>query len=146
MLPRYEAITAGYCEREHRLSCQIHQHANAVKGICGCRVYPVYQHVWPTRVAPTLSFIGLPWKVVPFPQFELVSRWIARVLSKRVSLPSKKEMDAWVEDSVQQFKTEGIPLRYMDRCCLCSQHERQLLPCNNLALFQSLSCCVWQGL
>ena len=45
-------------------------------------VGPLYEHVFPPSVAPSLSFVGLPWKVVPFPQFELQSRWIARALSR----------------------------------------------------------------
>ena len=28
-----------------------------------CRVAPLYQHMWPPRLSPRLSFIGLPWKV-----------------------------------------------------------------------------------
>lgn len=47
------------------------------------RVGPLYKHVFPTQ-APTLAFVGLPWKVVPFPQFQLQAQWIAGVLSGRV--------------------------------------------------------------
>ena len=43
-----------------------------------CRVSPLYQHVFPPAYAPSLSFIGLPWKVVPFPQYELQAKWVAR--------------------------------------------------------------------
>jgi hypothetical protein len=43
--------------------------------------------------APTLSFIGIPWKVVPFPQFELQSKWVAQLLSRRVDLPPQEEME-----------------------------------------------------
>ena len=57
-----------------------------------CRVSPLYQHVFPPAYAPSLSFIGLPWKVVPFPQYELQAKWVARVLSGRVSLPSQEVM------------------------------------------------------
>lgn len=120
------------------------------------RVGPLYQHVFPPAMAPTLSFVGLPWKVraeraapsgrrrmrrchvamnlcccvvlpasvhnrralqrvaglvllwqafngnpalhcgpcspclqiIPFPQFELQSRWIAQVLAGSAALPS----------------------------------------------------------
>ena len=37
-------------------------------------VAPLYKHVFPPALAPSLSFIGLPWKVVPFPQFETQAR------------------------------------------------------------------------
>jgi len=29
------------------------------------RVGPLYKHVFPPALAPWLSFVGLPWKVVP---------------------------------------------------------------------------------
>ena len=51
------------------------------------RVAPLYQHVVPPALAPTLSFVGLPWKTLPFPQMELQAKWVARVLSVRAALP-----------------------------------------------------------
>jgi hypothetical protein len=39
-----------------------------------------------------LSFIGLPWKVVPFPQFEAQARWIAKALSGASMLPDRGTM------------------------------------------------------
>jgi aliphatic glucosinolate S-oxygenase len=56
------------------------------------RVAPLFQHVFPPALAPTLSFVGLPWKVVPFPQFELQAKWVARALSGRALLPSADAM------------------------------------------------------
>ncbi|MFS8032327.1 putative flavin monooxygenase, FAD/NAD(P)-binding domain superfamily [Helianthus anomalus] len=38
-------------------------------------------------LAPWLSFVGLPWKIAPFPWFELQCEWIAGILSGRISLP-----------------------------------------------------------
>ena len=60
-------------------------------------VSPLFEHIFPPALAPSLSFIGLPWKVVPFPQFELQARWIARALSGASSLPSQGEMDSAVD-------------------------------------------------
>ena len=54
------------------------------------RVGPLYHHIFPPAAAPTLSFVGLPWKVVPFPQFELQARWIARVLAGASQLPPQE--------------------------------------------------------
>jgi hypothetical protein len=54
------------------------------------RVGPLYQHIFPPAAVPTLSFVGLPWKVVPFPQFELQARWIARVLAGTAQLPPRE--------------------------------------------------------
>ncbi|CAA0842301.1 Flavin-containing monooxygenase FMO GS-OX-like 3 [Striga hermonthica] len=38
------------------------------------RVGPLYKHIIPPTFAPWLSFVGLPWKVVPFPLFEFQSK------------------------------------------------------------------------
>ncbi len=35
------------------------------------RVDPLWQHIFPPNVAPTLSFVGLIWKSLRNPQFEL---------------------------------------------------------------------------
>ena len=55
-------------------------------------VSPLYKHVFPPSLAPSLSFIGLPWKVVPFPQFEVQGRWIAKALSGSAELPGRDVM------------------------------------------------------
>ena len=56
------------------------------------RVAPLFEHVFPPASAPSLSFIGLPWKVVPFPQFEAQARWVAKTLSGAAQLPGRREM------------------------------------------------------
>ncbi|KAH7862146.1 hypothetical protein Vadar_000721 [Vaccinium darrowii] len=76
------------------------------------RVGPLFKHVFPPLFAPFLSFVGLPWKVVPFPLCELQSKWIAGVLSGRVSLPSSDEMMADVEAFYRTLDASGIPKRY----------------------------------
>ncbi|CAI5504307.1 unnamed protein product [Closterium sp. Naga37s-1] len=42
------------------------------------RVAPLFRHVLPPALAPSLSFIGLPWKVVPFPLSQLQERWVVQ--------------------------------------------------------------------
>ncbi|XP_057811038.1 flavin-containing monooxygenase FMO GS-OX-like 4 [Salvia miltiorrhiza] len=76
------------------------------------RVGPLYQHVFPPTLAPWLSFVGLPWKVVPFPLFELQSKWIAGVLSGRITLESTEEMRADVEAFYSSLEAACIPKRY----------------------------------
>lgn len=71
----------------------------------------LYQHIFPPNAAPTLSFVGLPWKVVPFAQYELQAKWIARVLSGRVSLPSRTAMEADIDHFYATLEREGIPKR-----------------------------------
>jgi hypothetical protein len=56
------------------------------------RVAPLFEHVFPPASGPALSFIGLPWKVVPFPQFEAQAKWIAKALSGAAPLPDRNEM------------------------------------------------------
>ncbi|EER91959.1 hypothetical protein BDA96_01G295400 [Sorghum bicolor] len=76
------------------------------------RVDPLYKHIFPPEVAPHLSFIGLPWKVIPFPLFELQSKWVARVLSGRVKLPSKDKMMEDVKAFYLKLEALGWPKRY----------------------------------
>ena len=76
------------------------------------RVGPLYQHVFPPAAAPALSFVGLPWKVVPFCQYELQSRWIARCLSGRAQLPDLAAMRADVAAFYARLRADGVPQRW----------------------------------
>ncbi|KAK4557932.1 hypothetical protein RGQ29_007605 [Quercus rubra] len=66
---------------------------NGIVNVDDNRVGPLYKHVFPPALAPCLSFVGLPWKVVPFPMFELQSKWIAGVLSKPICTSNSREDD-----------------------------------------------------
>ena len=81
--------------------------------VCALRVGPLYQHVFPPAAAPTLSFVGLPWKVVPFCQYELQSKWIARCLSGRAQLPHLAGMRADVAAFYARLEAEGVPKRWV---------------------------------
>lgn len=89
-----------------------------------CRVSPLYQHIFPPSAAPTLSFVGLPWKVVPFAQYELQAKWIARVLSGRVSLPTQRHMLADISAFYAALEKQGVPKRsaYLSLILLKSIH------------------------
>ncbi|CAH8313078.1 unnamed protein product [Eruca vesicaria subsp. sativa] len=77
------------------------------------RVGPLYKHVFAPAFAPSLSFIGLAWKVLPFHLFELQSKWIAGVLSGRVRLPSKEDMMVELIKNINDtLEAQGIPKRY----------------------------------
>jgi len=78
-------------------------------------VAPLFKHVFHPSWAPSLSFIGLPWKVVPFPQFELQSRWVARCLSGKVNLPLASTMEAEASAFYDTLEAEGTPKRYAHR-------------------------------
>ncbi|KAL6722186.1 monooxygenase [Lecanora helva] len=60
----------------------------------GDRVQHLYQHIWYIP-DPTLVFVGLPSKIVPFPTVEGQVAVIARVWSQRLSLPSEDDMRKW---------------------------------------------------
>ncbi|CAI9093770.1 OLC1v1029335C1 [Oldenlandia corymbosa var. corymbosa] len=85
---------------------------NGIVTVDDNRVGPLYKHIFPPALAPRLSFVGLPWKVVPFPLFELQSKWIAGLLSGRLLLPCPKEMMAEVEDFYASLEAYGLPKRY----------------------------------
>ena len=60
-------------------------------------VRPVFKHLIHPQYKEALTFIGLPYKIVPFPQFELQTKFVARLLSGRAQLPSDGEMSEWME-------------------------------------------------
>ncbi|CAN6196641.1 unnamed protein product [Urochloa humidicola] len=62
------------------------------------RVGPLYEHTFPPALAPSLSFVGIPNKVVTPLFYEVQARWVAQVLSGRRSLPSPEEMTRSVEE------------------------------------------------
>ncbi|GLI64600.1 hypothetical protein VaNZ11_007907 [Volvox africanus] len=76
-------------------------------------VGPLWLHMLPPGpLAPGLSFVGLPWKVVPFPQFQLQSKLIARLLSGRVQLPRRKQMEEDIEAHFEAMRAQQLPKRY----------------------------------
>ncbi|XWS61955.1 hypothetical protein CRYUN_Cryun07bG0169100 [Craigia yunnanensis] len=83
---------------------------------------PLYNHVFLPALGPCLSFIGIPWKVVPFPLFEIQSKWIAGVLSGRITRQSQKEMMKDIKAFYSILEASGIPKRYT-HCMGESQFE-----------------------
>ncbi|CAD5194458.1 unnamed protein product [Musa acuminata subsp. malaccensis] len=75
-------------------------------------VGPLYKHVFPPSHAPSLAFIGIPWKVSPFLMFELQSKWVAGALSGRIALPTKEEMLEDVKAWYSELESAGWPKRY----------------------------------
>ncbi|MED6109251.1 hypothetical protein PIB30_031690 [Stylosanthes scabra] len=82
---------------------------NGIVTIEDNRVGPLYKHVFPPSLAPTLSFIGLTEKDLIFQMTDLQCKWVARVISGKVKLPSEKEMMASVEEYYQQMEKNGYP-------------------------------------
>ena len=61
----------------------------------------LYRHVFLPEHAPELSFVGVPFKVAPFPQFELQAAWVAACLAGRRSLPPETEMRRRAADELR---------------------------------------------
>ncbi|KAH9313640.1 hypothetical protein KI387_022267 [Taxus chinensis] len=76
------------------------------------RVGPLYEHIFPPLLAPSLSFVGIPRKIIAFPFFESQSKWIAQILSGKLVLPSIKDMIRTVEKFYEVKDIAGLPKRY----------------------------------
>ena len=77
------------------------------------RIEGLYQHVFFPKLAPSLSLIGIPWKVVPFPLFQLQARWVGKLLRGEVELPSEEAMTKDVQASYEALG--DLPKRYTHR-------------------------------
>ncbi|KAJ8773008.1 hypothetical protein K2173_028185 [Erythroxylum novogranatense] len=73
------------------------------------RVGPLYEHTFPPTLAPSLSFIGIPRKLIGFPFFESQAKWMAQLLSGKRSLPPRDEMMQWIKDFYKSRDAAGIP-------------------------------------
>ncbi|PSS24135.1 Flavin-containing monooxygenase FMO GS-OX-like [Actinidia chinensis var. chinensis] len=82
---------------------------NGIVTVDDNRVGPLYKDVFPPKLAPSLSFVGIPNRGLVFPLMELQSKWIASALSGKLLLPSVEEMLAEVEAHYKQMEENGIP-------------------------------------
>lgn len=71
----------------------------------GSHVNHTYKHLF-FAPKPTLSFLALPQRVIPFPTAEAQAAVLARVYSGRLSLPPFSEMQAW-EDQQKADAGDG---------------------------------------
>ena len=79
---------------------------------CGVRVEdnhvaPLFEHLLVPRWGARLAFIGLPWRVVPFPLFELQAAAVARLLSGAAPMPSKEEMERGAAAAAARLRPHG---------------------------------------
>ncbi|KAL8119224.1 hypothetical protein AgCh_016660 [Apium graveolens] len=75
------------------------------------RVGPLYKHIFPPVLAPSLSFIGIPTAVTVFPMMELQAKWISLVLSGHLLLPSEESMLADTKAYYKSMEQQGLPIR-----------------------------------
>jgi hypothetical protein len=72
-------------------------------------------HLWEQilyTADPTLSFLSVPQRIVPFPIAEAQSAIIARIWSGRLNPPSEAAMEAWVREQHEK-KGEGKAIHVM---------------------------------
>ncbi len=74
----------------------------------GSRLQNTYQHLF-YAPHPTLAFIALPMKVVPFPVSEAQACVLARIFSGRLSLPSLATMQAW---ELEEVNRKGVTRQF----------------------------------
>ncbi|TVY47814.1 Thiol-specific monooxygenase [Lachnellula occidentalis] len=80
----------------------------------GRRAVGLYEHIF-NIAHPTLAFLGLPQKVIPFPVAEVQAAAVAKFWSDRLELPTKEKMQIWekkrVEDTGEgtNFHVFGYP-------------------------------------
>ncbi|GLT51956.1 hypothetical protein SLA2020_253260 [Shorea laevis] len=75
------------------------------------RVGPLYKHVFPPSLAPWLSFVGLPNLTQPALLMELQAKWVAKVLSGKLKLPTEEEMTTSAQGFYQHLDQVGWPKR-----------------------------------
>ncbi|KAH9606581.1 hypothetical protein KSS87_016751, partial [Heliosperma pusillum] len=73
------------------------------------RVGPLYEHTFPPSLAPSLSFVGIPRKLIGFPFFEAQGKWVAQLLSGKRRLPSWEEMMQSIKEFYQSRDASGVP-------------------------------------
>ncbi|KAH7156376.1 hypothetical protein EDB81DRAFT_786848 [Dactylonectria macrodidyma] len=71
----------------------------------------LWEHILYTA-DPTLAFLSVPQRIVPFPVSEAQSAVIGRIWSGRLAPPTRAEMEAWVEDQ-HRIKGEGKAIHVM---------------------------------
>ncbi|CAH8280429.1 unnamed protein product [Arabidopsis lyrata] len=75
------------------------------------RVGPLFEHTFSPYLSPSLSFVGIPRKLIGFPFFESQAKWIAKLLSGKTCLPSSDQMMQSISEFYLSREADGIPKR-----------------------------------
>lgn len=67
----------------------------------------LFQHIF-YRPNPTLAFVTLNQKIIPFPIAEAQSAVVARVWSGRLTLPTESEMLSWERQTLEETGGESL--------------------------------------
>eukprot|EP00903_Cladosiphon_okamuranus_P006399 g6264.t1 len=71
------------------------------------RVHPLYEQLFHVQ-HPSLSFIGLPQSICPFPMFEVQANVVAAAVSGRASFPGLAEREQWLRDEEETFREQSV--------------------------------------
>lgn len=77
----------------------------------GKRVQPCYYHTF-NAIYPSMAFIGLPSRMIPFLCFDLQVQWVLAVWRGDKVLPSRDEMVQQCHDDYTQRLAHGMPPQY----------------------------------
>lgn len=64
---------------------------------------------------PTLAFVGLPFRIVPFPFFQRQARWFARMLAGGFSLPDRAGRRRDHAAEIRALRRAGVPERHLHK-------------------------------
>ena len=64
---------------------------------------------------PSLAFIGLPFRIVPFPLFQRQARWFARSLAGRFPLPAHADRRRTHCEDIARLRSAGVAERHFHR-------------------------------
>ena len=64
---------------------------------------------------PTLAFVGLPFRIVPFPFFQRQARWFARLLAREFPLPDRAERRRDHAAEIRALRRAGVAERHFHR-------------------------------
>lgn len=79
----------------------------------GARVHNIYKFIFFTK-HPSLAFVGLPIRILPFPLAEAQAAVIAKIFSEQLSLPSLADMRLW-EDQTVRDNGDGKKFLILDK-------------------------------
>eukprot|EP01032_Pedospumella_encystans_P011056 gene11056-12889_t len=98
--PTNEADSNGDPSKACNLPCPVEvEHDRCIR--------PLYQQLFAIK-DPSLVFMGLPFRVVPFPLFYYQAQYVAAVFSGRTPLPSTDEQYQWLEAFESHLRATGM--------------------------------------
>lgn len=99
----------GYAYRLPFLETGIEEHR--VVSVEDNWVHPLHLDLFAARAA-TLGLVGLANRIIPFPQYELQSRLLARVLAGEVEIADRAERERAARERADELRRAGVAQRH----------------------------------